>query len=478
MMKLADPGAKPRRQKGRDKGTRKRTRFEGMSPEKLSAILRDVEAGNLEPWADFVDHIIRADSHIASVHRTNLQPIAGARFIVTANGENPEAQQAAADCLEELEQHYDTERLFMGMLHAEGVGWAVAENVWTKRGGVWRNNPHIVEPRDVDFTDRWGLIVRSWDGHTEQWLDVAEEPDRWIFSLPSAFGQTPNLSGYMHAVAWPFVFKRWTQAFWMLGAERGGNGILIGEISENATATARDALFAALESVSADHSAVVENGTSLRWEQPVPNDVWEKLARYWDEQISKAILGSTLAVDGGATGGNRALGETQFTTTILPRWQAQAKRLSGVIERGWFKPFLRLNAAKYGGKIPPTPRLKFQLTDEVEKSDDPPPWYLLIDSGAVTVNEVRQLRGLDPLEDGDRPARANPERIGDGAEFSRARIEGNAEPARPFPRLTAASRKPIQHRLPWTSAPISRTSSTSRTPIENVPFGESDDPER
>lgn len=109
-----------------------------------------------------------------------------------------------------------------------------------------------------------------------------------------------------------------------------------------------------------------------------------------DADISKAVLGSTLNVEVGDTGGNRALGESQSDTTIAPRWARSSALLANTIERQLFQPFLELNRHHFGGHVL-VPSLLFHITDV-----DPEVDQLLVDKGACTYDELRRSRKLEP----------------------------------------------------------------------------------
>ena len=481
VISLADPrplGGVPigRRARPQSLSSRRVQRFAGATPEIIASVLRDVEMGQVESWADLAEHMLRSDMHIRSVYATRINAIAGAKWDIVPAG--PEGEAAAKACKAMLESRSNIEGMFADLLHANGLGWAVVEQSWERSGGEWRPKFYRVEGRNVDFADDLGVWVRTYGEHGNQdYIDTAAERDRWIVHVPGAVGIAAHLSGDLLPIAWAFVFKRWAEMFWMNGAERAGNGILLGKVVENATETARTALREALENVSADHVGVIEQGTEVEFIDSLSgSDTWEKLATYFNAQISKGLLGSTLNVEVSDTGGNRSLGESQFTTTILPRLESMAKQLANTIERDVLTPYLKYNAGLFGGKIPTTPRLQFQLVDPAP-AENAPSWDIVSQAGIARADEYRAALGLPEL---------GPEAGGDAfvkIEKSPAPMPGQGfsasegapgVPLASHPATTFSRRTPVQQSLPLTVSRISPTSSPLTTRVASVPFDPSD----
>jgi len=189
--------------------------------------------------------------------------------------------------------------------------------------------------------------------------------------------------------------KSWITKFWLSGAEVAGNPRLIGRLPDQAaSADVADALYQALNDLSADGVGVLKGESNievLRVEAQGSGSVWETLIKRCDAAISKAVLGSTINVEVGEGGGNRALAESQGDITITPRLQRSARLVCNTIERDLFQPFLEFNRHRYGG-MTPVPSLSLILYEAQAEIDQ-----LAVASGVVKVDELRQSRGLEPL---------------------------------------------------------------------------------
>ena len=385
---------------------RTRTRVAGLTPEQLSAALDRARLGDLEQWADIVEVMLTQDSHIRSVTDTLLRSIAGSelRFTAPDNATDPALAQAGADfCARSLYEHSSRLELTLSnVLYAALVGISIAEHQWEREGReVHSVAQHWVLTRDIRVDDSWIPRVRTYprvDGFQQgwDWLSLEDEPARWLVHVHTAPGLQSNVAGLLMSCAWPWLWKRWATVFQQDALERFGTPFIYGTLSPNAPDAARDAFFEGLQALSSSHTAVIEQEQAINIVESTsnPGQTYGDAIDRFNAEISKAILGSTLNVEVGDTGGNRALGESQNETTILPRLRAIAASAETAIRATWLQPLLAFNAASFGGRVPPTPHVEFVLATETP----PVITQLHVDAGVVRANELRLSAGLDPLD--------------------------------------------------------------------------------
>jgi phage gp29-like protein len=470
---------------------RTRNRIVGVTPERLSAILDRAQMGDLEMWADTIERMMITDAHVRSVCDTLLRSIAGSELRFTPNEKgDPALAQAAADfCAASVYAVPRLELTIASVLYAALSGISIAEHAWERQGReVHSVAQHWVLLRDIRIDDAWRPLVRTYPRDPDtgiqtgfEWLAVAEEPSRWLVHVHAAPGLQANIAGLLMACAWPWLEKRWLSVWEQESLERFGSPLIYGTMEPNAPEVARAAFFAGLQNLSADHTAIIEQDQTIEIVQPTlnPGETFSEAITRRNNDITKAILGSTLNVEVGETGGNRALGESQAETTILPRLRAIAASAEAAIRATWLQPLLAFNAASFGGRVPPLPHVEFVLETEAP----PVITQLHVDAGVVRANELRLSAGLDPLEgpEGERfvqplakvqaPSLFSADHEG-GYRDPAPRLEGGDVPLARAPR---APRKPRQMTMGW---PTSPTSSRSTTQAARVPFGASDDPER
>jgi phage gp29-like protein len=392
----------------------RRREFAGITAEELSSVLSRLKRADspkdVEAWVDLAAYMLLTDAHLRSVYDTRVLLGAGAEIRVVPGkarpGEETLAEEAADFVRESIEETPDLTGLLAGLHHHVGIGFSAAEHTWHRRHGGWHSHPELIQPRDITFDEHWRLVFRTWQGPVERWVKSAdrEEQNRFITCTNRFLGDTPNMSGALMSVAWFWFFKRWLLVFMQDGYERFGNPHIIGKVLENATDEARDALYDAIQGLSGDHHGIMEKGTEIEIIEPtsMPGESLNGGISYLDDQVTKGMLGSTLNTDVGSTGGNRALGESQAETTILPRVQRDVATTGSAVQRDWFRPLLEFNSTKWGGRVPAIPALEFVLTQEEPPLVDD----LIVNARAVTVDEFREARRLEawgPEKGGDRP---------------------------------------------------------------------------
>lgn len=374
-----------------------------LKPERLSAILREAQGGKLETWNDLCDKMLETDSHLRSVYETRISAVTGAKWEVVPGRAKPGQEQlaiaAAKFCRDAMNEVEDLEQLFANLLDGTFRGIAGLEHDWYRVGSAWLSAPFMVPPKLFRYSEAWTIQVRN---GPSTWVDL---PDgKFLVYVPRGMGSVPTRTALLRACAWYWLFKFWGESFWTQGAERSGNPPVKGRVPANSPREVKQRMLQALEKLSADQAAVVEEGTDIEFMDTFfasSSAVWKDLGEYCCAQISKAVLGSTLNVEVGDTGGAYALGVSQAASTIRPRARKDAKGLGGTIKRDWFTPLLRYNNHLFNGIIPPAPDFKFPEYEEEQPADIPPHIFQAnYESGNLRRNELRRLAHLDPLPQG------------------------------------------------------------------------------
>jgi phage gp29-like protein len=464
--------------------TRSRNRVVGITPEQLASALDRARMGEFELLADVFEQMLTTDPHVRSVTDTALRSISGSemRFRPADDARDAVLAQAAADfAADSFARVQRMELTISNTIMAALVGLAVAEHDWQRDGReVHSVAQHWVQPRDLRISDAWTPLVRTYprnEGGVQtgwEWLSVEEEPARWLVHVFAQPGLTSNVAGLLWPCAWPWLWKRIAEVWGMEALERFASPLIYGRMEPNANDVARTAFFNGLQQLSADHVAVIEQDQSIEIVQPTtnPQDTYDTAIARYNAEITKAILGSTLNVEVGSTGGNRALGESQAETTILPRLRAIAASAESAIRATWLQPLIAFNAVSFGGRIPPTPHVEFVLETETP----PVITQLHVDAGVVRKNELRLAAGLDPLDGPEGERFVQPlAKVQTPSFFSddrpAPRVEGGDVPLAKAPR--APRRRPHQLTLP-----TSPTFSRCPTQVAALPFDASGDPER
>lgn len=387
----------------------------GTTPKQAVQILDKLRRGDMEDFQDLVAHMLQTDAHLRSVYETLLRSIVASplRFDLGRGPGREESAEAAAEfARSSVENAKRFERTTMHLAHGAGTGVAVVEQHWGRVRGAWRVTGHtVIPPRDTRFADDWVVEVRSYEGEgrrrrDEKWIRTDAEPLRWIVHVPGSVGLAPHLSGLLLPCVWPYTLKRWATTYAIQTLERFAQPLLIAKLDENATdKTFRDML-KELQALANNSVGVISARAEVEVVNSQSGQAGTAHAQYikeFEAQQTKALLGSTLNIEVGDTGGNRALGESQAEQTNLPRLRSIGDSLAETLSERWFNPEICLNTHLFNGQEPPLPEPYFELTQE----EPPEVSDLAVDIGGVTVDEVRESLGLEPFgQDGGGSRRA------------------------------------------------------------------------
>jgi len=441
-----------------------------MDPRVLTSILREVEQGDMMNWVDLCSFILRTDAHVRAVYMTRIAAVAGADYDIQPRIAGDTASEQAAElCRAMMDRCEESERIFADLMHATGLGYAVLEHDWERVGGGWYSTPVWIHPRECRFEPDWTLAVRT--ASDGSYVRTQACPGKFIVHMPRPLSDAPNVSGELLAIVWDWLFKRWFRKFEIQGLEKFANPFLYGEVPANSPAEVRDALLANLQQMSADQVAVFEVGSGIKVAEISKSigDTWQTAIDSLNNEITKGLLGSTLNTDIGAVG-SHAAAASQAELTMLPRSHSDAKRLAGTVERDWLTPFLRFNTHLSGGVVLPTPKFSFVLLQDDPANID----QLLVDAGAVTIDEMRVSRGLEPWgaqRGGDEVAKP-------AMQSAQSSAGGDATPPLSLAVHTQPAPTTVRARSAMRKATLQTSSGLKMTPLETALLGKSGVPAR
>lgn len=150
-------------------------------------------------------------------------------------------------------------------------------------------------------------------------------------------------AGILRVVAWMYLFKNYDLKDWASFAEIYGLPLRLGKYAPGASDSDKAALMQALIQIGSDAAGIIPDGTSIDFittEKTSSSDLYERLARYCDEQISKAILGQTLTSDsgGGSYAQSKTHNDVRHDLTV-----ADCKALASTLRRDLIRPLCIFN---------------------------------------------------------------------------------------------------------------------------------------
>lgn len=278
---------------------------DGLTPQRLRAILRDADAGDLEEQLALYEQMEEKDAHLYSIAQTRRLAVTGQPWrIVSAAATEPgfrgsrgAADEAAAYCHEVLAGLADFEAVLAHLSLGIGRNIAVAELIWQADGGGVRLA--AIEP--VAFSR-----IRAGDhGELRLLIDASShagtEPpaDKFIVHRPHGPGHAAR-GGLLRVTAMAFLAKHYAIKDWLIFMEVFGMPVRIARYAPDATPEEKRELLEMLKRLGTDAAGVFSKAVDLEIKQTrVPGDVapYESICNFFNRELSKAWLGQTLTTD-------------------------------------------------------------------------------------------------------------------------------------------------------------------------------------
>lgn len=374
-------------------------RFGTLTGKRLSAILKDNERGFPNDWADLAEYI-QKDPHVASIFYTRKTNVTAARWIIEPDGDSADAELAAELCTEAVGGLAEFKTHCHDLLDAAGVGFSVLEIDWDPKPDLVRfRHLQWVHQRRFIWGDRYELMLARPGSRTH---GDPLTPKKFITHVPKEQSGYPTRSGALQVCAWHWWFKRKATEWWFHNVETSGTPIVVGKYPSNTEKSVRQEFMDSLKRLSADHVGLVPTEVEVMVETAGAealrgDNALEAFIKSMDNQLSKAIVGTTDLTEAGPNG-SRAATETRKQATLDPRTVNDGEQLWGTFRRDLFTPFLEFNVHRFGGRMPPVPKGRF-LHTKVDYEITPE----VAGARAASLNEVRQAAGLDPIEGRDDP---------------------------------------------------------------------------
>lgn len=406
----------------------------GLDPVRLADILRGADDGNMSDYLELAEQIEERDLHYAAVLGTRKRQVSQLDVTVEAASDAP-IDQAKAELIRDWLQRDSLEPEFFDILDAVGKGFSFTEIVWATPA----NAPWL--PEKLIWRDpRWFEFYRI-DGTTPllrgSGAPTPLPPFKFISHVHANKSGLPTRGGLARPAVWAFLFKSFSLKDWLEFAEVYGFPIRVGKYQPGATDDQIRTLLRAVSQIGRDGAAAIPSSMAMDFESAGGTqgpDVFERLCRYMDEQLSKLVLGQTATTDsqGGGLGGSGK--EHNDVRGDIER--ADAKLLASTINRDLVQPIIALNfPAVPGAKYP---RVKIGRPEAVDlKAELDAIGTFVAMGGRVAISVVRDKLGLADPAAGEAlltvPAAANQ------GPANPALPAPQAAPPAPFPATTAAA---------------------------------------
>lgn len=334
---------------------------DGLTPVRLAEIFKEADAGDVLRQAELFEEMEEKDPHLFSQLQTRKNAVTGLDYeVIPFDSDDPRDKEIAEFVEAQLGGIEGFEDIMLDLLDAIGKGFAVSEIMWSYDEG------HVVVD---DIRSRhqkrffWDSVDDSFKVRTQEAPEGIELPkNKFIVHKYKARSGHPSRAGVLRVVAWMYLFKNYTLKDWVAFCEVFGMPLRLGKYQPGASEDDKRALMQALVAIGADAAGIFPDGTAIEFvntEKTSSTDLYERLARYCDEQVSKAILGQTLTSDSG--GGSYAQSKTH-NDVRHDLTAADCKAIAATLRRDLIRPLVLYNF----GEDKRIPYLRF----DAEESED------------------------------------------------------------------------------------------------------------
>lgn len=331
----------------------------GLTPVRLAQIFREADAGDVLRQMELFEEMEEKDPHLFSQLQTRKNAVTGLDFEIIPFSDEEADKQIAEFVREQIDSLESIEDIFMDLLDAIGKGISVSEIIWGYDDGYtvvqdikWRHSKRFLWDNDDVFK------VAT----MEHPNGVELPPNKFLVHRYKARSGHPSRAGVLRVVAWMYLFKNYDLKDWVSFCEVFGMPLRLGKYNPSASEEDKQALMQALVQIGTDAAGIIPDGTEIDFKEASKTtsiNVYESLARYCDEQMSKAILGQTLTSDSGSGSfaQSKTHNEVRHDLTV-----ADCKALAATFRRDLIRPLVFFNF----GEDRRIPYLRF----DCEEADD------------------------------------------------------------------------------------------------------------
>jgi phage gp29-like protein len=364
-----------------------------INPETLVRIGRNT--------ADLADMIalcdrIYLDAHFLSIATDRVSSVSGAEWDVQPYTESPngtpkdEDKKVAESVAEKLYGIASLEAYF------EHLTWG--DGLYPLTAAETRFDPNTFLPEGFNLPDgvRFKYVGNELRLLTEaQPFGESLKPGLW--TLHSVHPQNPRKTRLFRALAFYYMVARFATVDWLAFAEKYGKPIPVAYFTDP---NDKPSLIEAVMRIGVDFAGVLPASAKLDLEQALnaSKDIYEGLAKFAQDQATKAVCGHTLIVDAKSGTGTLAGDGAQRTNLRITR--AVAKRVAGSARQGLIRTIVALHhGPRFLARLP---HLQFKVDppeDARQKATTYVEWNRVIEPAGLMIDpeHVKEVAGVPNL---------------------------------------------------------------------------------
>ncbi len=318
----------------------------GLTPQRLAALLRDADNGDIRSQAELFDSIEERDGHIIGEISKRKNVILDVAFHATPASEDRKDIEIAQAVETMLDEIIDWPDIMVSCQDAVGKGFASFEIFWdVSEGQAAIEKMQFIEQNRFVFWDAAGHLTRIPRLITET-NTMGEDIATWktLFHDYGGMSGHPVRNAIFRICAWWYLFKNYAIKDWLVFLEVFGMPLRLGKYDSGSSDADKDALEIAVRTLGSDAAGIISKSTEIEFIETASKgsaDLYENLASFGNREISKAILGATLTAEVGKVGSYAAANTHNDVRMDLLR--ADARALASTIRSQIIRPWVGFN---------------------------------------------------------------------------------------------------------------------------------------
>lgn len=281
----------------------------GLTPESLTTLLKEADAGDVRRQAELFDQMEEKDSHLLGEAEKRRNAILGIEFKVKPATEDKRDVKVAEFVEEYFDNTTDWDDTLAALQDGVGKGFSALEIHWDVSSGQ-------AMPEKLEFIEQKRFIFTDETGYLRKYPRLLSDADLMGAAIPAwkiIFHRYGGKAG--HAVksaiyrvcAWMYLFKNYSLKDWIAFLEVFGMPLRLGKYDSGAGKDDKDALITAIQSLGSDAAGIISKNTEIEFIEAVKgsgksDNPYLAMAEFCDKAMSKALLGQTLTADVGDKG--------------------------------------------------------------------------------------------------------------------------------------------------------------------------------
>ncbi len=291
---------------------------QGLTPERLAAILKEADQGNVLRQAELAEEIEEKDGHLGSVLQSRKLAVAGLSWEILPGGASAQDKKIADAAKEMVEYIGSTDPHDEGFeggmidsLDAVLKAYAVQEIMWEIVGGqVYAKSLNWIHQKRFTFSGPqqqvgsqtiWPLlnVPRLLTDAEPTW---GEEllPNKFMFHRHKSRSGATSRGGLLRAVVYMYLFKNYDLKDWLVFNDLFSVPMRVGKYKAGASPTDIDVLKKAVFNLGVDAAAVISDSTIIELLEAATRTNaggFKELADYCEKIETKVVLGHSSAAD-------------------------------------------------------------------------------------------------------------------------------------------------------------------------------------